>query len=139
MKTVKSILVMICTVAVMLAVSLPVFAIDFDAETVYESVFVIYSGSFLGSGFAVGENCIITNAHVIGQKNNISVSTYNGSKYSAKLVAMDDNLDIAILSVKGAAFIPLKIANLDNISVGDDVCAIGAPNSLAYTLTKGVV
>ena len=46
--------------AVIFASFVSVGAVGFDAEKAYDSVFVIYSGDSLGSGFAIGKNCIIT-------------------------------------------------------------------------------
>ena len=83
MKPIRVLLSLIIVVAVLFAPTLSVGAIGFEAETAYESVFVIYSGKKLGSGFAVGENCIVTNAHVIDNPRNITVETYGGTKYKA--------------------------------------------------------
>ena len=124
---------------IMLANSLSVSAIEFEAETVYNSVFVIYSGDALGSGFAIGENCIVTNAHVISNKDSIQIATYTGEKHNAFLLAIEEKADIALLCVDGIKFTPLKTSKLSTVNIGDDVYAIGAPKSLSYTLTKGVV
>ena len=125
--------------AIMLASTISAAAIGFDPEEVYNSVFVIYSGSSMGSGFAIGENCIITNAHVISNRNDVKIASYSGNIQKGFIVSMDETIDIAVIGVSGASFSPLKTADLDAVSVGDDVYAIGAPNSLAFTLTKGVV
>lgn len=138
-KAIKRILMIVCVFAVTLAFSIPAFAIGFDAEAVYESVFVVYSGNSLGSGFAIGSNCVITNAHVISASDLTRIQTYTGQFYDTFLLAKDDRLDIAVLGIKDVSFTPLKVADLSQLSVGDDVCAIGAPNSMAYTLTKGVI
>jgi serine protease Do len=124
-------------VAVLSASILSVSAIGFDAEHVYESVFVIYSGNSLGSGFAVGENCIVTNAHVIDNPRSITVETYGGTKHKASVLGMNEQLDIAVLIVKDAQFPYLDIADLSTMKTGDDIYAIGAPHGMAYTLTKG--
>ncbi len=139
MKTAKKLIFIICIIIVMFASPSIIFSIQFDTEIIYNSIFVVYSGNSLGSGFAVGENCIITNAHVINTKQNTTISTYDGKKYDAFVVAMDTNIDVAILGVKDVTFTPLTIANESTNIVGSDVYAIGAPNSLAYTLTKGVI
>ena len=123
----------------MLASSFSVSALGFEAEEVYDSVFVIHSGNSLGSGFAAGPNSVITNAHVIDDADDVKVESYSGEILDAFVVAMDEGLDIAVLGVYNASFKPLENADSDGISIGDDVYAIGAPNSLAYTLTKGVV
>ncbi|MBD5497729.1 MAG: trypsin-like serine protease [Lachnospiraceae bacterium] len=121
------------------AFSTDCFAMDFDAEAAYESIFVIYSGNYEGSGFAIGSNTVVTNAHVIGNQNDIIVKAYSGQEYNASIYLFNEALDIAILSVDNAEFIPLEIGNCEDIKVGDDIYAIGAPRSLEYTLTKGVI
>lgn len=139
MKLQKVLLSLICVVAVLLALPLSASAIGFTAEDKYNSVFVVTSGNSLGSGFAVGENCIITNAHVLDNPNNVVLTTYAGETYSAYLVGYDQDKDIAVLGVKDAKFTPLTIADYSALNTGDDVYAIGAPKSMAYTLTKGVI
>ena len=137
MKPIRVLLSLIIVVAVLFASTLSVGAIGFEAETAYESVFVIYSGNSLGSGFAVGENCIVTNAHVIDNPRSITVETYGGTKLKASVLGMNEQLDIAVLIVKDAQFPYLDIADLSTMKTGDDIYAIGAPHGMAYTLTKG--
>ena len=139
MKLQKVLLSIICVVAVLLALPLSASAIGFKAEDKYNSVFVVTSGNSLGSGFAVGENCIVTNAHVLDNPNNIVLTTYAGETHSAYLVGYDQDKDIAVLGVKDVKFTPLTIADYNSLNTGDDVYAIGAPKSMAYTLTKGVI
>lgn len=139
MKTFKRIAIILFVLAMILASSLSAYAIGFDTEEVYNSVFVIYSGNSMGSGFAIGENCIITNAHVINNQYDVIIETYGGEMKRAFIVALDERIDIAVIGVADATFTPLRVADLSTVSVGDDVYAIGAPNSLAFTLTKGVV
>lgn len=139
MKPLKVLLSLVMVVAILLASAVPVFAIGFKAEEIYESVFVVYSGNSLGSGFAVGSNCIVTNAHVIGNKRNVIVKTYDGDEYTAFVIGIDNERDIAVLGVEGKEFPFLKIADITGTNTGDDIYAIGAPKSMAYTLTKGVI
>lgn len=139
MKKILNLFFVFYILTAMLTHSFFAYAMNFKAETAYDSVFVIYSGTSLGSGFALGENCIITNAHVIHDKSQTQIATYSGKKYSSFVLAMDEDLDIAILGTSEATFKPLQIAKLSTVNIGDDVFAIGAPNSLSYTLTKGVV
>lgn len=137
MKPIRVLLSLIIVVAVLFASTLSAGAIGFEAEQVYESVFVIYSGNSLGSGFAVGENCIVTNAHVINNPRSITVETYGGTKYKASVLGMNEQQDIAVLIVQDAQFPYLNIADLSTMKTGDDIYAIGAPHGMAYTLTKG--
>ena len=137
MKTIRVLLSLCVVAAVLFASTLSVGAIGFEAEEVYESVFVIYSGSALGSGFAVGENCIVTNAHVIDAPSSITVETYGGARHKAYVLGINEREDIAVLIVPDAVFPYLEIADPSTMKTGDDIYAIGAPQGMAYTLTKG--
>ncbi len=139
MKAFRRFVIIFSVLTVVLASFTPVYAIGFDAERIYGSVYVVYSGNSIGSGFAIGVNCIITNAHVITNRSDVKIETYSGEIMDAFVVFSNEEIDIAVIGVLGADFEPLKIANLDLANVGDDVYAIGAPNSLAFTLTKGII
>ena len=54
MKRIYKIAFAVLLAGISLASAIPAHAIGFDAETVYKSVFVIYSGDSLGSGFCDG-------------------------------------------------------------------------------------
>lgn len=139
MKRMKHIIGVLCSFIMLFAFSVDCFAMDFDAEVAYESIFVIYSGNYEGSGFAIGPNTVVTNAHVIGNRNDIKVKTYSGEEYKASIFLFNEAIDIAILSVENADFTPLEVGDCESIKVGEDIYAIGAPRSLDYTLTKGVI
>ncbi|MEE0266035.1 MAG: trypsin-like peptidase domain-containing protein [Acutalibacteraceae bacterium] len=139
MKSLKVLLSLLVVMAILLATSLHSFAIDFVAEDIYESVFVVYSGNSLGSGFSIGKDCIVTNAHVIDQTDDVVIKSYSGEEYSAFVVGINQEEDIAILGVDGVGFPYLTVADSSTINTGDDIYAIGAPKSMAYTLTKGVI
>ena len=124
---------------IILTCSFSVDAIDFDAETSFDSVVVIISGNSLGSGFALGEDCIITNSHVINGNNTVSITMYEGSSTSAYVIYNDKELDIAVLYCPSVKLSPLKIGELSNTRIGSDVYAIGAPHGMSYTLTKGTL
>lgn len=134
----RFVLLPVLTVAI-LTLSFVVYAIDFDAERSFESVFVVVSGNALGSGFAIGETCVVTNAHVIKDDNSVKITTYGGKEYTAEVYRKSTDLDIAVLVVPGGSFKALKIGNKTDVTIGEDVYAIGAPNGMSYTLTKGTL
>ena len=136
---IRGLILLLAVAAVLFASATGANAIGFDAEERYESVFVIYCGNSLGSGFAVGENCIVTNAHVVDSMRLITVVTYGGKEYGATLLGMDAQADIAVLAVEGAEFPYLPIADVAQMKLGDDVYAVGAPKGMTYTLTKGAL
>jgi serine protease Do len=135
----KTIAAIAFVLACLLLASAPAFAIGFDTEEVYNSVVVVYSGKAMGSGFAIGGQCLITNAHVIDNEDSVYVTTYSGERVKVRVELLDARLDIAVLSTAGLVFAPLAAADLEECKVGDDVYTIGAPNSMAYTLTKGIL
>ena len=139
MKTRTFLLTLLTLAAVIFASVFPAGAIGFVAEEKYEAVFVIHSGNSLGSGFSLGENCVITNAHVIENQYDVTVLCYDGTEHEAFVLGMDEDMDIAVLVVPEAKFPVLEVAPAEQILTGNDVYAIGAPKSMAYTLTKGVI
>ena len=139
MYTTRKIFAFLIFVALLLSFSSFAYAIGFNAEEVYNSVVVVLTDEALGSGFAVGANCIVTNAHVIEDGTPIQIKTYGEEFFRAYVISADSELDIAILGVEGTEFTPLKLADLSTINAGDDVWAIGAPEGLEFTLTKGII
>lgn len=139
MKILRRLCLTVCIVMVLSATSVSASTIGFNAEDKYNSVFVISSGNSLGSGFAIGENCVVTNAHVISDVDNIFLKTYSEEKHSAFLIGIDKEKDIALLGVEKVEFPYLQIDDYTTMTIGDEVYAIGAPKSMTYTLTKGVI
>ena len=94
-----------------------------------------------GSGFILThDGYILTNHHVIEDANSITVTTYDGTRYNARLVGSDAKNDIAVLKIDGKNLQPVKIGSSSTLKVGQDVIAIGNPlGELTFSLTKGVV
>ncbi len=134
----KLTVLMLFTVLFLLVYPVHLYALRFDAENVYKSVYVVSCRNSIGSGFAIGPNTIATNAHVV-ESNDITVYGYEGEAYEACIYHKDTTQDIAILCIKETSLVPLRIGNSDNAKVGDDIYAIGAPKSMDYTLTKGII
>ncbi|MEP7158237.1 MAG: MarP family serine protease [Chloroflexota bacterium] len=69
-------------------------------------------GNFLtGSGFAVGERHIVTNAHVVAGADRVWIS-FDGrlDRYFAEVVSFDPELDAALLYAPDARLVPLTLA-----------------------------
>lgn len=95
-----------------------------------------------GSGFFVsGDGLIVTNKHVVDQKDaEYTVFTNDGKKHTASVVARDPVLDVALIKIEGSNFPYLSLGNSDSLQVGQTVIAIG--NALAEyrnTVSVGVV
>lgn len=98
-----------------------------------------------GSGFFVsGDGLIVTNKHVVDQKNaEYTVFTNDGKKHVAKVVARDPVLDIALIKIDpmaGGSYTSLNLGNSDALQVGQSVIAIGnALGEYRNTVSVGVV
>jgi S1-C subfamily serine protease len=67
-------------------------------------------GRHEGSGFAVAEGLVATNAHVVAGADRVRVRLPNGKLLRATIVAFDPRIDLALLSVPGLGQRPLPIA-----------------------------
>jgi putative serine protease PepD len=95
-----------------------------------------------GSGFVYDTNGdIVTNYHVIQGASTVTVTFYDGSKYTATVVGYDASTDLAVLKVDAPAskLSPLTLADSSNVQVGDGVVAIGSPFGLEESVSSGIV
>ena len=94
-----------------------------------------------GSGFIfTDDGYIITNYHVIEGANTVTVSTYDGTQYDAKIIGYDESNDVAVLKVDAQGLTPVVIGSSSKLNVGDNVVAIGNPlGELTFSLTAGAV
>ena len=95
-----------------------------------------------GSGFFVSsDGLIVTNKHVVDQTNaKYTVFTNDGKKHTAKVVARDPVLDIALIKIDGTGYPYLSLGDSDTLQVGQSVIAIGnALGQFRNTVSVGVV
>ena len=96
----------------------------------------------LGSGFIIdASGLVVTNYHVIGEAEEITVTLQDESQYPAKLVGYDSQTDLAVLRVeaKNKKFPFVRFGDSDKARVGDWVVAIGNPFNLGGTVTAGII
>lgn len=93
-----------------------------------------------GSGFIIDkEGYVITNAHVIGDANKITVHLADRRELLAELVGMDEKTDVAVLKIDADKLPVVKIADIKDLKVGQWVMAVGSPFGLDYTATQGII
>lgn len=95
----------------------------------------------LGSGFFVKEDVVATNLHVIeGAASGYAKIVGQKPKYDiAGFVAIDRHSDLVLLKLQEAKAPTLVLADGSNVAVGDEVYAIGNPQGLEGTFSKGIV
>lgn len=95
-----------------------------------------------GSGFVLkADGTIITNAHVVEGASELVVYTQDGQQYSATLVGMDSEHDIAVIKADATDLTAIEIGDSNAVVVGETVVSIGNPmgEEFAGTVTTGIV
>jgi serine protease Do/serine protease DegQ len=94
-----------------------------------------------GSGVVVDakQGLIVTNAHVVANATEITVTTHDGHDYKATVVGSDPQADVAVVKVKDARLQEIPVGDSSKAEVGDFVLAIGNPLGLKNTVTYGIV
>jgi len=100
-----------------------------------------HKSNSLGSGFVIDPaGIVVTNNHVIGDADEITVIFNDGKKLKAEIVGKDEKVDIAVLRVKSDQ--PLKAVSFgdsEKAKIGDWVMAIGNPFGLGGSVSAGIV
>jgi Do/DeqQ family serine protease len=94
-----------------------------------------------GSGVIVDakNGYIITNAHVVENANEITVTLQDGRDVKADVVGSDTPSDVAIIKVKPEGLSQIPLGDSARAEVGDFVVAIGNPFGLQHTVTSGII
>ena len=111
------------------------------SEKAISSVVTISSSNNgLGSGVIFSKDgYIVTNLHILSS-NNINVKLDNGKNYSANIIGIDKNADIAVLKIATEDDLtPISFADSDTLMVGDKVLAIGNPYGIGTSVTSGII
>ncbi|MGN6348599.1 MAG: S1C family serine protease [Candidatus Nitrosocosmicus sp.] len=97
----------------------------------------------LGSGFVYdNKGHVITNYHVVSNSKIVDVTFIDGNRYTASVIGKDPSRDLAVLKIienLTKPLVPLTIVNSSNLSVGEQVIAIGNPYGLDNTMTTGII
>ena len=82
----------------------------------------------------------MTNNHVVGDADRVTVQLLDGREYAAEIVGTDPPTDVALIKIDADEKLPfLKLGDSDRLEVGDWVLAFGNPFGLSHTLTAGIV
>ena len=97
-----------------------------------------------GSGFFIDQDgTILTNAHVVGDADLVTVRLSDEHEYEAEIVGTDPETDLAVLRIDAGKAMPyIELGNSDELKIGQWVIAVGNPfprQRLDRTVTVGVV
>jgi serine protease Do len=93
-----------------------------------------------GSGVVISKDgYILTNQHVIEEASLLEIQLQDKRTFTARIVAADDLVDVAILKIDASDLPSLPWGNSDDVQVGEQVFAIGNPFDLGASVSKGIV
>ena len=95
----------------------------------------------MGTGVVIDQRgYIITNYHVVDGVRDIFVTTADGQRYTAKLVARDTETDLAIIKINARNELPvISIGTSSDLMTGETVIAVGNAYGYEHTVTRGIV
>lgn len=98
----------------------------------------------LGSGVIIRRDgnkyYVLTNDHVAGSAETITVVMHDQTTYEGSLVGTNGDRDLALVSFESNEELPIApLGDSDNLYVGDWVLAIGSPFGYVSTVTSGIV
>ncbi len=99
-------------------------------------------GGGLGTGFVWDtEGHVVTNYHVVESATDLEVDFPSGFKTRAKVLGSDPDADLAVLELDAlpSELTVLKLGSNEDLAVGQTVIAIGNPQGLNGTMTRGII
>ncbi len=115
-----------------------------NKESEKESETQEFRSAAMGSGVIVRKDnkniYVLTNNHVVGEADEITIHLDDGRTFEAEIVGTDPRRDIALVKFETKEDIPVaKLGNSDDVQVGDISFAIGNPLGFSSTFTSGVI
>lgn len=108
-------------------------------EEAIKSVVTIRTEVGQGTGFIIAEEgYIVTNAHILVGGYSIQAIPYQQDLIDADFIGYDGDFDIALLKISGD-YDFIRLADSDDVQIGEKVIAIGNPLGLQFSVSQGIV
>jgi serine protease Do len=93
-----------------------------------------------GSGFIVSaDGYILTNTHVVGNADEVTVRLTDRREFPAKVVGADERTDVAVIKITATNLPTVKLGDPSKIKPGQWVLAIGSPFGFENSATAGII
>ncbi|MGB3493079.1 MAG: trypsin-like peptidase domain-containing protein [Elainellaceae cyanobacterium] len=91
------------------------------------------------SGAGESGRLILTNAHVVRDGAQVTVTLWDETQHRGQVLGKDDRLDLAIVQIDVEDLHALPTANSEKVRPGEWAIAIGSPLGLDNTVTVGII
>jgi serine protease Do len=110
------------------------------AERFGPAVIGLGQGWGRGSGFVIDSNRILTNAHNL-RGDEVTVTFHDGRSETGKVLASDEDLDLAVIEADTADIEPIQWSeeDVDSLPIGRSVLALANPGGRGLRVTPGFV
>jgi len=99
-----------------------------------------FENKSLGSGFMISnDGYILTNAHVVEGADEVTVRLTDKREFKAKTIGTDKRTDVALIKIEANGLPAVKLADTNQLKVGEWVVAIGSPFGFDNSVTAGIV
>ncbi|MEP6653943.1 MAG: trypsin-like peptidase domain-containing protein [Myxococcales bacterium] len=95
-----------------------------------------------GSGVVIDNaGDVVTNRHVVEGASKVTVTLWDGTEVSAKVVGADERTDVAVVRLEKVpkGLVVARLGDSEHVDVGEWVLAIGSPLGLEQTVTAGII
>jgi len=108
---------------------------DYSGNPYHENTYVAF-----GSGVIISpDGYIVTNNHLVGNADKISVTFNDKKELPAEVIGTDPRTDLALIKVDAENLDFLTYGDSDKLKIGEWVLAVGNPFNLTSTVTAGIV
>ncbi len=115
-----------------------------NCQTASPAVVTVYAGNETGSGSIVGsKGLIVTSNHVVNDRAGnqpVLAQMIDGRQYQGQVIKTDTRNDLALIQLHTQEQFPtVPLAQVNEIQLGQSVCAIGSPYGRPGVLSEGVL
>lgn len=82
---------------------------------------------------------ILTNAHVVGNADPVTVTLWDERQYAGQVLGKDEGLDLAVIQIAADSLQAIPTADSEQVRPGEWAIAIGSPLGLNNTVTVGII
>src|SRR3954468_22257292 len=113
---------------------------DQQDDDAFEMPDQIGTGSGVIMEYNDGKGYILTNNHVAGAAEELTITLADGREFhNGKVLGTDPKTDLAVIEIKADRLSPAKWGNSDDLQKGDWIMAFGSPFGYVGSMTHGIV